>query len=179
MVEITNIEVTEAASPTEPVVLADAKAWLRVDYTDDDTLITSMIKSARQSIELFTNRALVPKSVSLNIQTPDDSFSSEAIAYTAKLPYAKGSVLSVLVLKDWEDATLTIDEDYEVKGSELYSLNGWYAVTYTVTPTVPQALKEAILMEVAERYNNRGEANSEGLSKAAEDKAQPFVDIWL
>jgi hypothetical protein len=177
VVEITNIEVTEAASPTEPVVLADAKAWLRVDYTDDDTLITSMIKSARQSIELFTNRALVPKSVALNIQTPDDSFSR--IAYTVKLPYAKGSVLSVLVLKNWEDATLTIDEDYEVKGSELYSLNGWYAVTYTVTPTVPQALKEAILMEVAERYNNRGEANSEGLSKAAEDKAQSFVDVWL
>jgi hypothetical protein len=175
VVEISNIEITEAATPTEPVTLTEAKAWLRVDYTDDDTLITPMIKSARQSIEHFTNRALVPKDVSLNIETTDDSFVETV--YKVKLPYTKGSVVSVLVLKDWDDNTLTVDEDYEVKGSELHSLNGWYAVTYTVTPTVPQALKEAVLMEVAERYNNRGETNSEGLSKAAEDKAWHYVDM--
>lgn len=175
MLEISNILLTES-SPTEPVTLAEAKAWLRVDYTDDDTLIPSMIKSARQSVEKFTNRALVVKSVSLNLETPDDFIST---AYKLKLPYAKGSVVSVLVLKDWDSVTLAADTDYYLKGQTLHSLNGFYEITYTVTPTVPEALKEAVLMEIAERYNNRGETNSEGLSKAAEDKAAPFVDIWL
>ena len=114
MIDISNILLAESA-PTEPVTLAEAKAWLRVDYTDDDTLITSMIKSARQSIEHFTNRALVIKTVSLNAETPDDSFTSVATAYKLKLPYAKGSVVSLLILKDWEDTTLTVDTDYEVK----------------------------------------------------------------
>jgi hypothetical protein len=182
VLEITNIQVTEASSPTEPVSLTDAKAWLRVDYTDDDTLITAMIKSARQSIEHFTNRALVPKDISLNAETPDGvslDYSLVETTYKLKLPYAKGAVISVLILKDWDTATLVLNTDYEVNGNTIFSLNGWYAITYTVTPTVPQALKEAVLMEVAERYNNRGETNSEGLSKAAEEKAAQFVDIWL
>ena len=177
MIEVTNISVTEAASPTEPVSLIEAKAWLRVDFSDDDTLITGMIKSARQSIEHFTNRALVPKNVSFHAETPTDDYTETT--YKLELPYVKGSVVSVLVLKDTDDTTLTEDTDYYVKGNTIYWLSGWYAITYTVTPTVSQALKEAILMEVAERYNNRGETNSEGLSKAAEDKAFPFCEIWL
>jgi hypothetical protein len=183
VIDLTNIVVADSGTPTEPVTLGEAKAWLRVDYSDDDSLITGMIKSARQSIEHFTNRALVVKTVSLNAETPEASYDTNPLfvetSYKLKLPYAKGSVVSLLVLKDWEDATLVNEDDYEVKGNTIYYLNGWYGITYTVTPTVPQALKEAVLMEVAERYNNRGETNSEGLSKAAEDKAAPFVDIWL
>jgi hypothetical protein len=45
----------------EPVTLAQARAWCRVDsdYTGDDTLIATLITGARQDVETITRRALV------------------------------------------------------------------------------------------------------------------------
>lgn len=43
----------------EPVTLADAKSHLRVDFTDDDALITGLIITARQMAETTCRRALV------------------------------------------------------------------------------------------------------------------------
>jgi len=52
--------VTDATS--EPVTLAEAKAFCRVDISDDDTLITSLIKSARRRVEKDTGLALLTQS---------------------------------------------------------------------------------------------------------------------
>lgn len=41
----------------EPVSLAEAKQFLRVDYADDDVLITSLITAAREFCEDWTHRA--------------------------------------------------------------------------------------------------------------------------
>jgi len=43
----------------EPVTLDDAKAFLRVDTTDEDALVTSLITAARLHIEGISGRALL------------------------------------------------------------------------------------------------------------------------
>ncbi|MGL4635986.1 MAG: head-tail connector protein [Beijerinckiaceae bacterium] len=43
----------------EPLTLVETKRWLRVDHDDDDGLILSLIKAARERIEARTGRALM------------------------------------------------------------------------------------------------------------------------
>ncbi len=180
MIEISNISLTEADSPTEPVSLEEAKEKCRASDIDDfDDEFERLIVTAREQVELFTNRALVEKEISLNAETPDDSFTSVVTTYKLKLPYTKGAAISELTLSDWEETELVIEDDYEVKGNTIYWLSGWYAITYTVTPTVPAALKEAILMQIVHLFTHKGDEEKQGLSKEVEDLAQPFVEIWL
>lgn len=46
------------AAPSESVSVADAKAYLRVDISDDDALIGNLIVAARQWMEEHTHRAV-------------------------------------------------------------------------------------------------------------------------
>lgn len=43
----------------EPITLAEAKLHLRVDFSEDDTLIQALITSARQTAEDITRRAFI------------------------------------------------------------------------------------------------------------------------
>jgi uncharacterized phiE125 gp8 family phage protein len=47
------------APSAEPMSTADAKAFLRVDSSDDDTLISQLVFAARRACESYTGRALV------------------------------------------------------------------------------------------------------------------------
>ena len=51
----------------EPVHLDDAKLHLRVEVTDDDALIRTLIVAARNHAEIFTGRALVTQTWDLKL----------------------------------------------------------------------------------------------------------------
>jgi uncharacterized phiE125 gp8 family phage protein len=52
-----------ADAPPEPITLDEAKANLRVDFDDDDALITARIVSAREWVETETGLVLVPRQI--------------------------------------------------------------------------------------------------------------------
>lgn len=51
-----------AGPPAEPITLAEAKAFLRVDHEAEDALIGSLITAARATVEALTRRALIDQS---------------------------------------------------------------------------------------------------------------------
>src|SRR5690554_6904374 len=59
------VRVTQPAE--EPVTLVEAKTHLRVDATDEDALISSLIASAREHVEAFQLRALVTQTWRLSL----------------------------------------------------------------------------------------------------------------
>lgn len=61
---------TEPAS--EPITLAEAKAYLRVDSSGDDALITSLIVSARKLCEEHMQRAIMSQTLQLFLDSLDD-----------------------------------------------------------------------------------------------------------
>lgn len=56
----------------EPLTLAEAKAHLRVDHTDEDGLISMLIASARKTAERWLRRALITQTLraTIEIQRP-------------------------------------------------------------------------------------------------------------
>jgi uncharacterized phiE125 gp8 family phage protein len=58
----------------EPLSLAEAKRWLRVDHADDDGLISTLIQSAREMVEARTGRALMAQTWRVTLDDWPDSY---------------------------------------------------------------------------------------------------------
>jgi len=97
----------------EPVTLVEAKLFLKVDETADDTLITSMIKAARHACERYTSRALTERTGQVffdRIQGADYPL-TEGITIGADLSFSaselfipKPPLVSVTHVKTYDDS---------------------------------------------------------------------------
>lgn len=180
MVTLSHITVTEGYV-TEPVDLDAVKAWLKIDYDDEDDALLAMITGARETIEGYTNIHLVPKTVVVEAQV--DFEDSIQHYHMTQLPYTVGkpTVITVKELADdFSETVLTDGTGFYLRGNMLYLPNGNYNVTYTSVPgMIPEAVKEAIMMEVAKRFEKRGEEGDSGISEGAKEKAKPYMQVWL
>lgn len=155
----------------EPVTLTEAKAHLRVSHSDDDDRIEVMIAAARQMAEVFMNRAIVTQTIAAVY----DKFRSEM-----KLPFGGCTSIEDVVYLDEDGGEQTASSslyglDAVRSPAVVYLKNGqaWpstlvqrNAVTITYlagatpasgSPTennVPARIKQAILMMVADMYEN-------------------------
>lgn len=157
----------------EPVDLASAKLHLRVDSTDDDDLIESLITTAREYVEDITRRKCLT-------QTWDYCLQAWPTGNYFKLPF--GNLQSVTSVK-WKDdagteSTLVVTTDYlvETNGEQCGRIVLPYAQTWpsgTLYPSnpittrfvcgwteaalMPSRIKSAILLVLAKLYESRGE----------------------
>lgn len=98
----------ESTAPgAEPISTAEAKAWLRVDDSDDDTLIDALVVAARRSFEEATNRSIISTVWKLRL----DQFPSGPIW----LPRSPVSAVASVSYEDEDGETQTwSDTLYEV-----------------------------------------------------------------
>lgn len=147
-------------SNTEPVTLAEAKDWLKIDVSDDNNLITELITSARQQCEFYVKMSLITRTVIARVLNDQNNI---------ELPY--GPVIAVSQVKD-ADGNIVDPSNYKIHGvtfktldySPLNSLiiDGLPTTELTVTYTagytaLPKHFKTAIKNQVAWLYENRGD----------------------
>ncbi len=172
------IPVLVTAPAAEPITLAEAKAHLRVDGSDDDTLIASLIGAARRHVEDLTGRALITQTWRLSW---DDQFPAEI-----RLP--KGSLQSVdeIAYIDTAGATQILDPSaYQVDAdSEPGRVVPVYGASWPVARSqpaavtvdwtcgygdaaddVPAPIKAAMLLLIGTLYRDREGLGSDGLTE--------------
>ena len=178
MITLYNIQVNES-SPSEPVSLLEAKAWAVVDHDDHDDLLSSMITGAREDIEQELNLKLVDATALFYVNTTRDEEELISFPYAYSLSWVDD--VEINLIEDGEaDELQVINEDYYLNGSLKIGSASKNKIEYTITPTVPTAIKEAIKMLVAYRYNNRGDQEKQhGLPEDILHKVSKYRQIWL
>lgn len=84
MIRTTPTLVTPPAA--EPVTLDEAKTWLRVSHSDEDTAISSLISAARDVAEKYMRRALVTQTWKISADLPSNKYGSSLPDGTYNLP---------------------------------------------------------------------------------------------
>jgi len=156
----------------EPITLAEAKEHLRVDFSDEDTYIGTLITTARKYCESYTNKVFITQSWRQNLDT-----------FPRVIKLKVSPVVSLTSLKYYDtnetQQTLTDNSDNFQKDflSDCGSLheglvNAWPSVGDTINAieiitvcgygaasSVPAEIKHAIKLMVSHLYENRDSVN--------------------
>jgi hypothetical protein len=167
------IKAVDAEDASEPLDLEDAKAFMRVDYDDDNELISSLIKASRKLIQKQLGKPLVKSDVTLTVKT-SCAYAPIELAY-----YSNATAFAVSDL-DTDSLAFTGDE-YTITGNQIaINYKGAFALSWTETPEVDADVLEAIKMLVAYRYNNRGDQEKQtGIPEDIETIIDQNRVVWL
>jgi uncharacterized phiE125 gp8 family phage protein len=162
------------APAAEPLSLAEAKAFLRVEHDDDDDVIGALIASARIHVEAQTRRALITQSWRLTC----DAWPVEGrlkvtpaplAALTAARVYDDGGEASVLDLQSFVVDTAGSQLAFApwalaqpgraAAGIELDVTVGYG----DAASDVPEPLRHAVRLLLGHWYENRGLVSSGGV----------------
>jgi uncharacterized phiE125 gp8 family phage protein len=168
-------DLTRTVEPdTEPVSLAIAKSHLRVIGSADDEYIRELLAGARDAAERESGRQLVTATFALTLD--DFPRGGEADGWSSEIRLPVGPVIAVdsVVYRDDAGDTQTLaTSEYSagVKTGRVSPVTYWPATdadqleNVTVTfragyggaAQVPPAARAAVLLILADRYENRGD----------------------
>lgn len=155
------------APAAEPLSLADAKGFLRVEHDADDAIITSLVSAARNHVEALTRCALIAQTWRLVLDRWPDG---------GRIKLRIGPLRSLAAVRVFNAAgeASTVDPEAFVidRAAGVIAAPGWslpppgrsvagieldIEMGFGETPSdVPPRLLQAIRMLVAHWYENRG-----------------------
>lgn len=170
------------APAAEPLTLAEAKLYLRVDTDDDDSAIGDMIVAARLAAEQSLKKSLITQSWKLAF----DDYLPEKVA----LPM--GPVDAITSVK-----TIDRDENEQIISADVYYLNAAkdmlmldsilfsfrveivYQTGYGAAADVPEAIRHGMLAHIAAMYDLRGQDTLTAIPAQALQLYAPYREVRL
>jgi uncharacterized phiE125 gp8 family phage protein len=153
----------------EPLTLAEAKHWLRVDHTDDDGLIASLIRAAREIVEARTGRAVMAQMWRIVVDswpadgrlplplTPVASISAVRLIDPAGVASVVAS--SAYKLEPGEEPPVFCIPSVPAPGRQRSGIEVDVVAGYGTAPEdCPAPLRQAIRLLLRQAYETRGPA---------------------
>jgi len=156
------------APVNEPWTLSDVKNYLKVDTSADDTLITTLISAARQAAESYLNMALITQTVTEKLDrlnSPTLYLSVSPVISVSNFQYADSqnttqTFVSTNYVVDTFSNPARLSLAYGKTWPTLYGNINDVTITYTAgfgteASGVPTQIRQAMLMMIADSYDNR------------------------
>lgn len=168
------------------VSLVEAKAHLKVDASDEDTLITALITAATERAEQITGRALLPQTWELTLDAFPSAFELTRVPATSitSLKYVdlagtQQTLSSTLYALDAADdygfayVVPAVGSSWPATREQINAVALRYVAGYAAANVVPESIKAWIKLQVGAMYENR---QAEG---AVQTYALGFADRLL
>lgn len=180
-------------APTVPAVtLAEAKAHLRVDIADEDTLIEAWVRSATGLAEQATGRAIMPQVWRLSL----DAF--PCVIALARVPVRSITSITYVdaagVTQTLDPSAYTLDNSDDYGHAHIHPAYGtsWpaarcqpnavqvtFAAGYADAASVPEEIKDWIKLTVTSMHKNRAsEAEVHTYALGFADRLLDRSKIW-
>ena len=176
-----------AGPAQEPVALADARAFLKLDDTAEDALLQALITAARLHVEAVTARAMLHQSWRL----VRDAWPATR---TLALPVTPVSALSAVTVFDADDEPQALDHDaFLLQAGQLLlprdiavaarpqlGIEIDYVAGYGSDPAqVPADLKHACLVLLAYWFEHRDAVSVAGAPAGFDRLVAPYRQVML
>lgn len=153
-----------AGPAAEPIALAEAKAWLKLDGEDEDALVGTLMAAARLHVEGATGRALIAQSWRLVLDAwPDTGVVrlpvTPLLSLTSITAYDSDGVDHEVSLDGIDAGRAELLLPADIDAPALRERNG-IAIDYVAGygeagADVPEALRQALLLVMAFWFEHR------------------------
>lgn len=137
--------------PVEPISIDEAKAFLRIDHADEDTLIATLIRSACERLEDRLNLAMIARPMRFLTTS------------TGEICLPRWPVVSVAAVQHDQEMIADYSLDLNSRPARLFNLpsgeiNIDFTAGYGTQPSdVPAPLRQAMLLLIARGFEIRGD----------------------
>ena len=162
------MDIKKTATGTEPLTATEVKNYLKIDFTEDDTMIGKLITGCREMAEQFTGRSFIESEI--------EYFDSDNYEKEIRLPYPDHNTITAVTINGSDvlsgcqitgntEKIVVLPFSYQ----NIIEDEAGVKITYTTTGNCPDGVKLAILKAIGDIYEQRGNTFEGSVSRLSEN----------